>query len=63
MAGLVPAISIQRIQRSTNRDARHKAGHDTGAIAFIASGINGALLSVALVAALALWALVRGNAA
>jgi hypothetical protein len=50
-------------QRSTNRDARHKAGHDAGAVAFIATGISRAPLSVALVAALAFWALVRGRAA
>jgi uncharacterized membrane protein YoaK (UPF0700 family) len=39
------------------------AGAAAGAGAFIAIGISGALLSVALVAALALWALVRGRAA
>ena len=38
-------------------------GAAAGAVAFIATGISGALLSVALVAALALWMLVRGRAA
>jgi hypothetical protein len=40
-----------------------EAAMTEGAVAFIATGISGALLSVAPVAALALWALVRGQAA
>jgi hypothetical protein len=65
MAGLVPAISIQRTQRPTNRDARHEAGPDASAVAFIAIGlsISGAIVAVAIVVALALWALIRGSAA
>jgi hypothetical protein len=30
MAGLVPAIPLKLALCAPNRDARHKAGHDTG---------------------------------
>jgi hypothetical protein len=37
------------------------AGAGSGALAFAATGLRGALVAVAIVAALALWALARGT--